>query len=467
MSLLASVLLFIVVLVAAYLVYTYTGKKRSGYTFKGINSACPCEPNQLLKSGLTGGLLMDDIGSNTMMISMYNNCDKTMYVVGTLENGGRQKFIDVEIPSKTLLRQGLTLPQINAGAVWASTDTNAFTGLRADPKSEPDPTAVLKIECTIVKNGDTWTNGGNISYVEGVTIPALLYFGPGRLQGVDDNPEDNNKLCYTTCTQKQLQQDCPTFVDEHGTCLAPDYFCMTKYNKEPNWRDVCDDANGDMSVYIKAFQLDKVNSSLYRNPDDQTSSTLSRFIYNNGNPFKYGGTPYQLGNYYWPTPDKTASPYTFTDEEEKNMFVGTVANGKIVGGPDSINPAPTGKRITAFNSVMNGWAIARGMCDPNDVLNNCGGQGGDYMARYTSTQTDLNNFTKGDTNLATNVSSWHTGKFPDNRFARYVTEHTHLIYGFPYDEGKYGGYSSCNPKDKPQVCVVFCPECKLVDEMIT
>ena len=149
------------------------------------------------------------------------------------------------------------------------------------------------------------------------------------------------------------------------------------------------------------------------------------------------------------------------------MFVGTVANGKIVGGPDSIQPAPTGSRKTAFNSVMNGWAMARGMCNPADVLNNCGGQGGDYMARYTQQPAgDLNNFTKGDNNLATNVSSWHTGAYPDNRFARYVTEHTHLIYGFPYDEGKYGGYTSSIQKDKPQMCIMFCPECKLLDDII-
>jgi hypothetical protein len=406
----------------------------------------------------------------TMLISIYNNCDKTMYIAGTLDNNWRQIFINTSVDSKKILRTPLTLQAINAGAMWATTDQSVLASVIQNPAAEPDPTKVLKIECTILKNGDgTWTNGGNISYVEGVTIPALLYFGPGNLQDIDDNPGGNNKLTYTTCSQEQLMKDCPTMVNDSGTCISPDFFCQTSNNTNPNWEAMCDDQKGAMSSYIKAFQLDKINPILYKNPDDAKYSTLSRFIYNNSNPFNYSGTAYQLGNYYWPTSDKGSSNvYTFTDDEEKRMFVGQVdGNGKIQGGPDSVQPAPTGSRITAYNTVMNGWAMARGMCDPSDVLNSCGGQGGDFMARYTSQQSDLNNFTKNDTNLSTNISGWHTGKFPDNGFARYVTEHTHLIYGFPYDEGKYGGYTSSIQTEPPQMCIVLCPTCTNIDDMIT
>jgi hypothetical protein len=356
---------------------------------------------------------------------------------------------------------------LNAGAMWASTDSTKFDQFRLNPAAEPDMSLTLKLEFTIMKDDSgIWTNGGNISYVEGVLIPVLMYFGPGKIQEIDDNPEGNNKLVYTTCTQKQLQDDCPTMVNSSGMCISPDLFCLTANQGKPNWTEICDDEKGAMSVYIKKFKLDQINSSLYRHTTDETYSTLSRFIYNNGNPFNNTGAGTQLGSFYWPTPDMTGATYQFSDDQEKQMFVGTVVNGNIVGGPLGIQPAPTGDRITAFNSVMNSWAIARGMCDPYDLVNNCGGQGGDYMARYTQPSADKNNFTKGDTNLTTNTQKWHTGEFPDNVYAKYVTEHTHLAYGFPYDEGPYGGYTSCNPKEKPQMCIMFFPECKSIDSII-
>jgi hypothetical protein len=445
-----------------------------GSTFKGINSACPCSPTTLLNSGLCGGLLTDmsKYPDATMMFSIYNNCSKPMYISSTKDNSGSRAslFSLLTIPGNTLMRIPIKDPSISAGAMWATYNKDDLTANASNPASEPDTTSVTKIEFTITKNPDgTWTNGGNISYVEGVMHPALIYFGPGAMQEVDKNPGENNKLSYTTCSEEQLMKDCPTVVNSKNMCIAPDFFCQTAYNTNPNWSAMCDDNTGAMSSYIKAFGLDNIDVNLYMNKDDKTLSTVSRFIYNNGNPLNKASdlTPYRLASYYWPKSGTTGTSYTFTSDEEKQLFVGTVSDGKIVGGDNTIQTP--GSRITAFNSVMNGWAMARGMCDPSDVLNNCGGQNGDYMAMYQnpSSAANTNNFTKVDTNLSSNTSQWHTGKFPDNKYAKYVTEHTHYIYGFPYDEGPYGGYTSSVQSDPPQMCIVFCPTCTKIDDMIS
>jgi len=468
------VVLLIVVIAAAYYWFFIRQSPGGGgeNTFKGINGVCACDPKTLLSSGATGGMLMDNasIGSQyTMMFSFFNNCEKTLYLVGTYGDGSRTKFIDVSLGPKKLLRQGLSIPNLVAGVMWVTDNSSLLDDLRQFPRQEPDPTMCLRLEMTITQDAQgNWNNGGNVSYVDATSIPVLMYFGPGKIMDVDDNPDGNNKLIYSTCTQDQLMKDCPTMVSQYNTCISPGHFCNVQNKGQPNWSQMCDDSTGDMSTYIKAFGLDKVDPNL--TADQSGQWPLSRFIYNNGNNFKSTNTPYELGSFYWPTPDKKGSSYSFTTDEQSRMFVGQVdSQGNIAGAPASTQPAPKGQRITAYNSVMNGWAMARGMCDPNDVLNNCGGQGGDYMAMYTQQpSTDKNNFTKGDNNMANNVSAWHTGKFPDNRYARYVTEHTHLIYGFPYDEGVHGGYSSVMVPTgtKPQMCVIFCPTCTKIDDMI-
>jgi hypothetical protein len=472
--LIAMIVVMILVLATGYVVYKMEHGPPPpgppGTTFRGINGACQCDSKTLLKSGLTGGLLTSDIDPQyTMMFSFFNGCPKTLYIVGTCAGGsGRVSLLNTQVSPKQLLRQGITLNQVNAGVIWVTDNSKLLDSLRANPLSEPDPTQTLRLEMTIVKNGDgTWTNGGNISYVDATSIPALMYFGPGRIQGVDDNPDTNNKLSYTTCTQDQLMKDCPTMVSEYNTCIAPGHFCNTANKGNSNWSKICDDSTGDMSSYIKAFGLDKIDPRL--TVDKSGVWTLSRYLYNNGSNFNSTQTPYELGSFYWPTPDKQGTSYSFTPDEQSRMFVGQVdSSGRIIGAPDTTQPAPSDARIKAYNTVMNGWAIARGMCDPSDVLNSCGGQNGDYMATYTQKTSDLNNYTKGINNLASNTAAWHTGKFPDNRYAKYVTEHTHLIYGFPYDEGPFGGYTSTivPAGTKPQMCVMFCPSCSLIDDQI-
>ena len=463
---------------------SYTNQ--SGYA--GMNSACPCDPKTLLTSGTSGGLLVDPskYPGSDIIIPIYNKCERTMYVTAVCTPAGKPRtlFIDSSVPSNS--SNVFTFKgDLIACVIWASYTSSDFDALRKDPvNNDPDPTAVLRLEYTITdnKNG-TWSATGNISYYYGMGIPVLSYMGPQTLSGVDGD-DWNKKLMYTTCDEKTIQKDCPTMVNSSNVCISPDPFCQTKYSTSANWKGICDDTSGALSPYIKAFGMDKIDPDLWKNKQDKTTSTISRYLYMIANPFNYynpddpatSNIGYHYGSFIWPTPDskytkgvdaKGNPSYYFDDTTERQLYTGqTDSSGNIIvgDGRQVVNP-PSQPHIKGYNMTMDGWAINRGTCDPTGTA--CGAQNGDYMARYTQPQSgDPNNYTKLTTELMFNNNNhWFTQ--PGNVYSKYVTEHSHITYGFSLDEGPYGGVSSNGQQSAPvQICILFCPTCSSLESQI-
>lgn len=481
---LAFGLLFLVLCILAFFLCRrfscYTTKDST--SFKGMNTTCPCDPKTLLTSGTTGGLLADRSqfpGSN-VIISILNNNNATAYIAitGIIDSGPSQLLKNTTIPPNTLYREGFPHPKIDAGRIYVTYDNKVASKFTALPLAQPLGTEILLLEMTILFDGTNWINDGDISYVDSMGIPALLYFGPNKLRDVDSSDTyDNNKLMYTTCTQDQLLADCPTMVNENNLCIAPGEFCYLTNKGSPNWASVCDDSSGDMGVYIKEFGIDKVDS-LYTNPSDLQTKTRSSSMYATSNPYKYvmdksitniPDVAHDMGQYYWPTPDKVtagATSYSWTDDEEKRLYTGKVDDkGQLIGAPSTTLPTPPGTRIKAYNSTLNGEAITLGLCNPDDVTNDCA-YAGDYMARYTQPVTDTNNYTKNDQNITNDISNWFSGKYPYNRYAKHVVERTHLVYGFPYQELRYGGNSTSLQTELPQMMVILYPTCTSIETMV-
>jgi hypothetical protein len=404
------------------------------------------------------------------------------------------------------------LLQSNVGA-----QLNEFGPDVPGPGEPGNPGPYLRIEASIGKNpGDPTkvTCGGNISYVDQTTIPALAQFGPGLVDQIEEGADKNSKLVYTTCTPKQLLDGCPTTLKtvaasgDYGMCVAPQHYCKLwdqfdpkglagDPSQDPNWMKICSN-QGLMCPIINAFNLQydaktgidpiyfNATGDSQRNmgPTLPKGTPISSILYGESNPF--GGT--YLGDkplepFYLPSnpslfkqnpdggdhkQDPGQKQYLFkSDEDAYQTFVGTVKpDGTIdgyTGNWGGSSPPMNDIKIKAFNTVNNSWAVARGMCDPKNPTSNCGSTGGDFFVKDLAFDPG---YIKSTGNLETPDNWYRDTKVPHNPYAKYVTERTHLIYGFPYDEGTYGGFSSTVVDTNtytPQMNVVVCPKCEQID----
>jgi len=515
-----------------------------------INSMCPCKPSELINSGTDVGTnnslyFSSGIGPANTKIGMniMNTCDRPLYIITSSQvkpgkNIPRYLLINQKLEQNTLYRFYFENEELIALVCWIFyfTDSGDLIQKGLVPQElldskvgdqlnefgpdvpgigEPgNPGPYLRIEASIGKNPNDPTKvtcGGNISYVDQTTMPALAQFGPGPVRDVDSGADINSKLLYTTCTPKQLMDGCPTILKtaaqdgDYGMCVAPQHLC-----KLPEQFDIardsdlytkyCSPSKGLMCPIINAFNLKYGTSGIdpkYFNAiGDRDFSTpegnglpISGIIYGESNPF--GGIytiDKPLEPFFLPSnpslfmanpdcpptsnvgcrgQDLDQKQYLFkSDEDAYQTFVGTIKNGGIEGYSGTwggSSPPSNDIKIKAFNTVNNSWAVARGMCDPENPTTNCGGTNGDYFVKDMSFDPG---YIKSTANLE-NPDNWYRNKkFPHNPYSKYVTEHTNMIYGFPYDEGEYGGFSSTTVDTTqyvPQMNVVVCPKCETID----
>jgi hypothetical protein len=517
---------------------TYDWTPWKGEGVDNINSACPCSPKDILSSGIL------DSGNNTLYFSkstdgvppgtnigmnIMNTCDRPLYIFTTAtispeKNAPRYMFINQRLDEKKLYRFYFQNEELIALVSWVFyfTDENKLLTIGSVPLTfynaevgdklpittgEPqNPGPYVRFEATVMKNNDNpnmVTCGGNLSYVDQTTIPALAQFGPAPVTDVDEDADPNTKLVYTTCSVKELMDKCPTLVKpnskdgDYGMCPAPQHICKLPDQFEISqsgelYQKYCSN-QGLLCPIINAFNLKYteggINPNYFNSKADKTFETpdgnglpISGIIYGESNPFGGIYPDGSLEPFYIPNnpslfnsvnnpdvgqeyPDRLQQKFK-SDADAYGAFVGTInENGEIDGyGKLGGNVVPSNDiKVKAFNSVNNSWAVARGMCDPNNPTTMCGGQGGDYFVKDPKFPPG---YTKRTANLETPDNWYRNKEFPHNPYAKYVTEHTHYIYGFPYDEGLYGGFSTSQvdtTKFVPQLNLVLCPECKQID----